>query len=305
MLLACKTEQPPPKPKPVADEKPACACVAPSMYADECPDGWAVCRMCRPDCTTALFEVPLASTREDGVPGATKIEWSDGQVATYAYDDKGHFVHKKAGDNERSYKWDGQGRLIWESGPEGEIAYEYETRGSRRITRWLVKGEPPKEDYEQLDDNGRVVESTFARITTKFAYDARGRRVEQASDYGMSTFEYDDRDRLTKRTLDKISVTTFEYDDKGRLQVESLDVLVGGPGNEISTYQYDARGNIARITRSGDQTKDTEFRYDADDNRVERIDFVDGKERSRTRYTYDPRVNEWRTKAPMRAGPGS
>jgi len=282
------------------------ACDTPGPYVDECPDGWAVCRVCRPDCTVGLAEVVLQSARERDLPGVISITWSDGLQASYGYDAKGHLERKQLGAEQRTYRWDDRGRLVYEDGPEHVTRYEYVEAGRRRTTRIISEnplGEAPRVDerVDEYDAAGRLVISTEAGRTTRMSYDTRGLLVSLDSPLVKFTYAYDDHGRLALRRSDDGS-TTFGYDASGRLVEETLDVGLGGSGNTRTTYAYGANGLLARTlveTSDGKTTRQSEtiYRYDADGNLTEKT--VDGVV---TRYTYDVAlVKRWRAEAPWRA----
>ncbi len=103
---------------------------------------------------------------------------------------------------------------------------------------------------KSTDGNGNVTSYTYGALgmPTKITYPAP---------LGAVTNVYDDASRLITSTDGKGQVTHYDYDDNDRLI--QIDKGVNCASKCVS-YAYDTRGNL---TRSQDDTGNTDFTYDA------------------------------------------
>jgi RHS repeat-associated protein len=184
-----------------------------------------------------------------------------------------------------SYEYDEQGNKTAQIDAEGRrTTWSYDQVG-RNLTRKLPMGQVESMVYNTAGE--RIQHTSFNGVDTLFAYDSQGRmgrvtfpnnrvrqftyttdgKVQSIDDGGqLYSFEYDERDRLTKATDGYGRDIRYQYDAIGnRTQLKtakqevnySFDALnrlsevvtstnaanIGWAANQKATYQYDAIGN--------------------------------------------------------------
>lgn len=94
----------------------------------------------------------------------------------------------------------------------------------------------------------------------EFTYDAADNLVAEETAIGVSRFQYDELDNLT-RSVDPLGrVTRFSYDARGLLTEATL------PGGLTIRYDHDRTGNVVSVTRSGGNRQAVRrFAYDKND----------------------------------------
>ncbi len=111
-----------------------------------------------------------------------------------------------------------------------------------------------------------------------YTYDLNGNRTSMIDPTGLTTYEYDALNRLTKITNNKGVVTTFTYDALGRRKT-----MTHGNG-VVTTYTYDAASQLLSLAHRLGATTINSFNYTYDKvgNRKSKVN-RDGNHN----YTYD------------------
>jgi RHS repeat-associated protein len=91
-----------------------------------------------------------------------------------------------------------------------------------------------------------------------YAYDLNGNRTSMIDPTGLTTYEYDALNRLTKITNNKGVVTTFTYDALGRRKT-----MTHGNG-VVTTYTYDAASQLLSLAHKLGATTINSFDYTYD-----------------------------------------
>ena len=168
---------------------------------------------------------------------------TNGTWSTWAYDDLGRLT---AIDH-----YDALGNLM------DSYAYTLDDNGLRT---GVTEGDGSTVGWT-YDAAGRLASETRTGTgaqTQTWLYDAVGNRVESALDGTVSTWTYDDDDRLLSD-----GTKTWAYDDLG--QVVSVD-----DGTDLDTNIWDHRGRLIGVDRNGSPL--VTYAYDADGNRTLRDD---------------------------------
>ncbi|MEG3928593.1 putative Ig domain-containing protein [Microcoleus sp. T3_D1] len=123
----------------------------------------------------------------------------------------------------------------------------------------------------------KIVDSVAGNRTIQYGYDEIGNRVTRNdSIQGLTTYTYDENDRLLNETING-QVTTYAYDNNGNL----LSRFKNNTDKAVYTWDFENRLIGAQVTDASG-TRNIEYRYDADGVRVATI--VNGQE---TRYLID------------------
>jgi len=228
--------------------------------------------------------------------------------SSYTYDATTRLL-KTATDpkgNTTTNHYDESGRLVRVVDPDGhDVEYTYDAAG-RRETVTDKRGNTTTYVYNEHDQvtsiidplgntitrtydaNGNMLTETDKRgNTTTFTYNALNLQVTRQVDVGgetyVTTYDYDNMQRLNKVTNARGYATTKVFDATGRLQSE-LDAL-----NQSVEYTYDANGNVTeKQTKddNGNVLKSVRMVYDDLDRMTWRI--VDNGVKSlTTKYTYN------------------
>jgi RHS repeat-associated protein len=196
---------------------------------------------------------------------STQVEPSGGGTTTFAYDDHSrlHSLTDSVG-NTTSYTYTGADHVATEIDPRNKVtSYVYDTVGNltqktdrdNRVTQYGFDADnrPTSETW--------VSASPAETITT--AYDPAGRITGISDAYSVSSYGYDNADRMT--SVDNQGtpgspriVLTYGYDNASNRT--SLADSLGG----VNSYTYDARNELTTLTQSGTgvQPKRVDFGYD-------------------------------------------
>jgi len=251
-----------------------------------------------------------------------------GAETRFIYDALGRRIQTVFPDGSTSsVTYDTRGRRIAETDPNGHTTnFEYDVQG--RLTAVIL---PPVEDPEtgnlvrpryecEYDDYGRLRSITDPKgRTTRFTYDALGRRTSRTLPMGQTeTSHYNRFGQLTHKFDFKGRLTRFVYDHLGRLVARQYfsiaalqglafpDPLTGARSEDMpalpdpdeeTAFTFDALGRRTRITEhrlitpaAGGPpvavTRRTDLTYDQRD-RVVQITSPEGT----IHYEYDPGTN--------------
>ena len=166
------------------------------------------------------------------------------------------------------------------------VTYTYDTLG--RLST-VVENGTTQASYTYTV-NGARASLTYANGTNEtYAYNLAG-WVTNVSNYAgdelLSSFDYTyyaDGSQRTKTTLDD-TVTTYVYDGLGRLTNESVS------GGTSLAYTYDARGNRATLTATGEAYYSIAYTYDAANRLLSELK-NESNVLTSTSYTYDANGN--------------
>ncbi len=197
----------------------------------------------------------------------------DSGVTRYFYDSVGNLVRTEfpnATVETRNYDDLNRLEFLETTGPGGVIvsfSYTLDATG-RRIAVDEQDGRRVEYEYDALYRlvEERIVDSGAATPTRtiEYTYDAVGNRLtKDDSANGVTTYVYDNNDRLTTETTGGVT-TAYTYDDNG-------NVLSRDDGTTHVHYFWSANNQLAGIDTDGDGTMDVEYRYDAGGSRVAEI----------------------------------
>ncbi|MDL1894754.1 hypothetical protein FBQ82_00630 [Anaerolineae bacterium CFX7] len=179
--------------------------------------------------------------------------------------------------------------------------YEYNGYGQRTSVRdanAVFEERNDKTVYEYFPTTGYLKSVTDALLyATEYQYDAVGNRTRVEDARGkVTTYDYDDNNRLTDIHAPLQSHTVFLYDENGnRTKVTDAENhksdyifdelnrlhIVRNHFDKDTVYEYDNAGNRTKVTDAN--SHETEYRYDELNRLVKIIDPLDHE----TNFEYD------------------
>jgi len=213
-----------------------------------------------------------------------------GETRTFTYDLNGNrATETDFRGNVTTLHYDEVNRLRRREEPLGRTTvYEYDAVGNR-TAETVSGGDQPARRTEY-----RYVHPLYARTLTRRqlgidwletaeAYDDNGNRISLTDAEGrVTTFEYDDRDRLRFERRPLGQVVEYGYDGADRRTAETRS-NAGGSGNQVRTWRFDGDGRLREQVDATGAT--TRFDYDRKGNRIRQTN-ARGAERT---WTYDAR----------------
>jgi len=204
----------------------------------------------------------------------------------YYWNDKPKTYADQTG-NVTTYDYDFLGREIEVTYADGTTNQWVYNDPAGEVTVLDAKNHPTSYYY---DWGGRLVtvteEVSGQYYNTNYAYDSIGNLLQLADSKGqITTYTYDNLNRLTQTTYPDSTTETRTYDNDGNL-VSRLT-----QNDSLIQYSYDQINRLTTITYPGGST--VTYIYDKNSNRLEMTDPA-----STTTYTYDPRdrlLSETRT----------
>ncbi|MBZ8178549.1 RHS repeat-associated core domain-containing protein [Oscillatoria salina] len=191
---------------------------------------------------------------------------SEGGTTIYAYDDANNLIRTEFPNGVvETRKYDDLNRLVWlENTLSDEVLSSY--------------------DY-QLNDAGHrlsVTEANNRRV--EYEYDDLYRLTQEKINDGQRviSYSYDDVGNRTLRDDSQLGVTSYVYDDNDRLSTETL--VKDGETVHSITYNYDDNGNLISRTKVVDGVSETTTYTWNDDNRLVRVKLPNGDV---VEYEYD------------------
>ena len=214
----------------------------------------------------------------------------DHVVESYGYDGVGRLTRRMdAKLKSESYRYDAAGNLLEATDRKGRrtaLAYDEQNRLSRID---YADGTAQRRSYDLVGRLARIEEGSFLE---EYGYDELDRVTRVATTVNglptTLTYEYDNLDRLIKRTVNGQEVTEYRYDKASRLT--AIVFQRSGQADETTAYSWDAASRLTekRLPNGIRQI----LSYDSA-NRLTRIQYVrsDDSILETIDYAYDPNGN--------------
>ena len=183
------------------------------------------------------------------------------QITTYAYDEAGNRISQTdANGHVTRFEFDSLGRQTKRILPDGASErFAYDAVGNRS-SRTDFLGRTTLYDY---DLQSRLLRRTYpGNVQVSFTYTPTGRRLTATDDRGVTTYGYDNRDRVTSLVYPDGRSLTYAYDEVGNRTALTANVA----GQTLTTsYTYDDLNRLDTVTDPIGGVYD--HNYDANGNR--------------------------------------
>jgi RHS repeat-associated protein len=184
-----------------------------------------------------------------------------------------------------SYSYDGNGNLINVTDPNGKITtYTYDS--SNRLTKITNKVGQTIVQNTYNSENKVTTQIDNSGLTTSFNYDDTARQITQSDTLGrVNKVLYDAETRIIKETDALGNYIQYSYAANSMLPSSVADKK-----NNITTYTYDSRGNIASVTDPNGKTITNSY---SNDDYTNLLKVLDGRYNpaKQTTFTYDSKGN--------------
>jgi RHS repeat-associated protein len=203
-----------------------------------------------------------------------------GKVTSFQYDAVGKLLKVvDAIGGETNYRFNEVGQQTEQIDALGRSTrYEYDRLG-RRTKRILPLGQV--ETYQYNTVGNLIARTDFNQKTTTFAYDVMNRLTAKTPDASFNTtpisYEYNALGQRVRMT-DASGVTTYAYDNRNRLIQRST------PQGALD-YSYDAGSNLSTVRSNHANGISSDFGYDGL-NRLTSV--TDNRNGKTTTYGFDP-----------------
>jgi RHS repeat-associated protein len=202
----------------------------------------------------------LTQFRYDSLGRLIKVIDALNKETVYTYDEVGNqLTQTDANNHTTSYEYDKLGRRTKRTLPEGmHESYSYNTVGSL-LSRTDFNGKTTSYEYDSLNRlTKKIPDATLSQGSIIFTYTATGRRETMQDASGLTTYSYDDRDRLISKATPQ-GTLTYTYDKLGNLKT-----VRSSNANGISIdYAYDSLNRLSTVTDNNLTTGNiTNYTYD-------------------------------------------
>jgi RHS repeat-associated protein len=224
----------------------------------------------------------------DALGRLTSVTDALGQITKYTYDEVGNrLTQTDANTHTTSYVYDQRGRRVQRTLPLGQTeSYTYDANGNL-ATRTDFNGRTTTYAYDTMNRLlSKTADAYFAQnhlgaAGVSYTYTATGKRKTMNDASGSTTYQYDQRDRLSAKNTPEGTVGYDRYDLASNLT--QLTARANGP-SFAAYYGYDALNRLVEAYR-GNLNVFSTLSYDAVGN-LATVNYPNGVVHS---YTYDTR----------------
>lgn len=124
------------------------------------------------------------------------------------------------------------------------------------------------EIVSKYDSKNLLIEKTAANVSTgakdivQFAYDTVGNRSKMVDKNGITTYSYDENNRLLSKSKDGAAQISYSYDD-----VRNVATVTDKTGYVV-TYSYDKSNRMKSVTFEEGVARTTTYTFDQNGNRA-------------------------------------
>jgi RHS repeat-associated protein len=216
----------------------------------------------------------------DALDHLTKVTDALGHVTTYAYDETGLLTSQTDADNHTTrYEYDAAGRRTKRTLPLGmseTLAYD---GAGNLISRTDFRGKTTAYSYDSLNRLlSKTSDPSLNEPRVSFTYTQTGRRATMTDATGVTTYQYDALDRLTRKAT-PFGALSYTYDAAGNLS----SMRGSSPDGAAVNYTYDALNRLSQVIDEQAAQATSSYSYDENGN-LAGMSYPNGV---RVAYTYD------------------
>jgi RHS repeat-associated protein len=244
--------------------------------------------------TDNVGDTRVTTQAHDRFDRLIRREDSFGKVTNYAYDNNGNRTQLTDPDlNVTRYTFDKLNRVSTVTNLQGTTTYTYDKSGLRRKVEYPSRASMTY----TYDPVGRTASITHTQNSATvsvygYEYDAHGNRTRQEEENGrgeeISTYAYDNLDRLTEVTYPDVPVGTsttvlYRYDAAyNRTGETTLNVAATTIADK--TYRYNSRNQLTAVDDNLNPAQNVTYAFDANGNQTGKT-----KAAVETDFVYDVR----------------
>lgn len=246
--------------------------------------------------TDTVGDQKVTSQAYDRFDRLIRREDSYGKATNYAYDDNGNRTQLVDPDqNVTRYTFDKLNRVSTVTNLQGTTKYSYDKSGLRLKVTYPGNAVMAYQ-YDEVGRTDTITHSQNSAQVSKYhyEYDTHGNRTGQEEENGrgleVSTYAYDNLDRLTQVTYPDVPVGTgttvlYTYDaaynrtGETTLNVEATTIA-------DKTYRYNSRNQLTAVDDNLDPGQNVTYDFDANGNQIAKT-----KATVATDFVYDVRNN--------------
>ncbi|MFE7118882.1 DUF6531 domain-containing protein [Streptomyces sp. NPDC057654] len=241
------------------------------------------------------FDGRTLAYEHDAAGGLTARTNGAGEALRFTRDALGRVVEQRGdGDEVSTYAYDAAGALVGAANADAELVIERDALG--RVLTESVNGCTTRYAYDALGRRMRRVTPTG--FSSEWKYDEEGRPAELRSEAGALTFAHDEAGRETERSLAGGPVLRQKWDENDRLTAQTIRGTQADDLLQHRAYAYRPDGCLTEIRELTSGTR----RFDLD--RMGRVAGVNAHGWTE-RYAYDGAGNLTRAEAPAHESPGA
>lgn len=246
--------------------------------------------------TDTVGDTRVTTQAYDRFDRLIRREDSFGKVTSYAYDNNGNRTQLTDPDlNVTRYTFDKLNRVSTVTTLQGTTSYTYDKSGLRRTVAYPGNAVMAYQ-YDAVGRTDTITHSQNSAQVSKYhyEYDTHGNRTRQEEENGrgleVSTYAYDNLDRLTQVTYPDVPVGTgttvlYTYDSAyNRTGETTLNVEATTIADK--TYRYNNRNQLTAVDDNLDPGQNVTYDFDANGNQVAKT-----KATVATDFVYDVRDN--------------
>ncbi len=198
----------------------------------------------------------------DSVSRVVRVTDALNQPTNYTYDEVGNQIEQTDANNHTTrFEYDQLGRRTKRTLPAGmSELFTYDLAGNLK-TRRDFNGRLSTYDYDSMN---RMIQKTpdpvFNVPSVTYTYTATGQRQTMTDASGLTTYGYDERDRLLSKSTPQ-GTLTYAYDKIGNLRT----LRSANPNGAGVDYDYDELNRVSRVSdnRLPQGANNTTYSYDA------------------------------------------
>ncbi len=185
----------------------------------------------------------------DDLGRLVEVADAEGATTTYAYDEIGNQLSQTdALGRTTTYAYDRLGRRLSRTLPLGQFEHSQYDAAGNILQRIDFNGSTTTYSYDALN---RILSQSPDLVAwpgaqpTEFTYTPTGQRATMSDSTGVTTYHYDNRDRLTS-TITPQGGLDYSYDAAGNL----ISTTSTDPEGIAVTYTHDPLNRLATLTES-------------------------------------------------------